>query len=327
MSNLRLSEKELIRRIRRQAKSSRGKGAVRTGIGDDAAVLQCPAGFEVLITTDFSLEGVHFRREWHPPDSVGHRCLARGLSDIAAMGGEPTAAFLSLALPGDLPQSWVDRFLSGLLRLAKQFDVQLAGGDTAGSPGGVLADIIVLGRVPKGKAFLRSKARPGDSIYVTGELGSAAWTLHQLREGGPAALGRTARSRYKAHAAHFYPQPRVAAGRWLREHNLASAAIDISDGLSTDLGHICEESRMGALLYSAAVPHASAVSLHYALHGGDDYELLFTAPASRRVPSKIAGVRVSRIGEIIRGRKVWLVDSRGQRKPLPARGWEHFAGR
>ena len=148
MSNLPLSEKELIRRIRRQAKSSRGKGAVRTGIGDDAAVLQCPAGFEVLITTDFSLEGVHFRREWHPPDSVGHRCLARGLSDIAAMGGEPTAAFLSLALPGDLPQSWVDRFLTGLLRLAKQFDVQLAGGDTAGSPDGVLADIIVLGRVP-----------------------------------------------------------------------------------------------------------------------------------------------------------------------------------
>jgi thiamine-monophosphate kinase len=327
VSNLPLSEKELIRRIRRQAKSSRGKGAVRTGIGDDAAVLQCPAGFEVLITTDFSLEGVHFRREWHPPDSVGHRCLARGLSDIAAMGGEPTAAFLSLALPGDLPQSWVDRFLSGLLRLAKQFDVQLAGGDTAGSPGGVLADIIVLGRVPKGKAFLRSAACPGESIYVTGELGSAAWTLHQLREGGPAALGRTARSRYKAHAAHFYPQPRVAVGRWLREHNLASAAIDISDGLSTDLGHICEESRVGALLYSAAVPHASAVSLHHALHGGDDYELLFTAPASRRVPSKIAGVRVSRIGEIIRGRQVWLVDSHGRRQPLPARGWEHFAGR
>lgn len=183
-----LTEKALVRRIRRRAKNSRSPGLVRAGIGDDAAVLTCPAGFEVLITTDFSLEGVHFRREWHPPDSVGHRCLARGLSDIAAMGGEPTAAFLSLALPADLPQNWVDRFLTGLLRLARQFNVQLAGGDIAVSLGGVLADIIVVGRVPAGQAFLRSKAHPGDSIYVTGELGSAAWTLQQLREGGPVAL-------------------------------------------------------------------------------------------------------------------------------------------
>ena len=295
---------------------------MRTGIGDDAAVLACPSGFETLITTDFSLEDVHFRREWHPPDSVGHRCLARGLSDIAAMGGEPTAAFLSLALPGNLPQRWVDRFLSGLLRLAKQFNVQLAGGDTAGSPDGVLADIIVVGRVLKGKAFLRSKARPGDAIYVTGELGSAAWTLHQLREGGLAALGK-ARSRYRAHAAHFYPQPRIKVGWWLREHGVVSAAIDISDGLSTDLGHICEESGVGAVLYSEAVPHAGAVDLNYALHGGDDYELLFTAPASRAVPGKIAGVPVSRIGEIVRGRRVWIRG--GGRKPLPPGGWEHFA--
>jgi thiamine-monophosphate kinase len=323
-----LTEKALIRRIRRQAKTPRGQGVVRTGIGDDAAVLACPAGFEVLITTDFSLEGVHFRREWHPPDSVGHRCLTRGLSDVAAMGGEPTAVFLSLALPADLPQNWVDRFMSGLLRLAKQFDVPLAGGDTAGSPGGVLADIIVVGQVPAGKALLRSGARPGDSLYVTGELGSAAWTLQQLREGGLAALGRKGRPRYKAHAAYFYPQPRIAVGRWLLEQGLATAAIDVSDGLSTDLGHICEESGVGALLHEAAIPRPSGLptsSLHYALHGGEDYELLFTAPGSRSVPSKIARVRVTRIGEIVRGRDMWLVDSHGQRKALQPRGWEHFA--
>ena len=323
-----LAEKTLIRRIRRQAKASPGRRVVRTGIGDDSAVLECPAGFEFLLTTDFSLEGVHFRREWHPPDSVGHRCLARGLSDIAAMGGEPTAAFLSLALPSDLPQSWVDEFIKGLLRLAGGFRVQLAGGDTAASPAGVLADIVVVGRVPAGKALLRSGARPGDSIYVTGELGRSAWTLRLLREGGLAALGTKAKSRYKTHATHFYPRPRVAVGRWLREQGLATAAIDISDGLSTDLGHICEESGVGALVHEAAIPRPSGLptkSLHHALHGGEDYELLFTAPGSRRVPGKIAGVRVTHIGEIVRGRDVRLVDSRGQRKPLRPRGWEHFS--
>jgi len=325
-----LTEKALIRRIRSQAKARRGRGVVRTGIGDDAAVLECPSGFDFLLTTDFSLEGVHFRREWHPPDSVGHRCLTRGLSDIAAMGGEPTAAFLSLALPRDLPQSWVDRFMTGLLKLARQFGVQLAGGDTAESPAGVLADIVVVGRAPKGKALLRSGARAGDSIYVTGELGRAAWTLRRLSEGGLSALEGQTRARYKAHAAHFYPQPRIAVGRWLLKHGLATAAIDVSDGLSTDLGHICEESGVGALVNEAAIPRPSGLptsSLHYALHGGEDYELLFTTPASRPVPGKIAGVRVTRIGEIIRGRGMWLVDSHGQRKALPPRGWEHFGGR
>ena len=321
-----LTEKALIRRIRRQAKPS--GSLVRTGIGDDAAVLACPAGFEILITTDFSLEGVHFRREWHPPDSVGHRCLTRSLSDIAAMGGEPTAAFLSLALPPDLPQSWVDGFMRGLLRLGRKYKVPLAGGDTAESPAGVLADIVVVGQVPAGKALLRSGARAGDCIYVTGELGRSAATLYRLRQGGATALGPKGKPSQAAHAAHFYPQPRIAIGRWLREKGLATAAIDVSDGLSTDLGHICEESGVGALVNEAGIPRPSglpASSLHYALNGGEDYELLFTAPASRPVPGKIAGVRVTRIGEIIRGRDMWLVDSHGQRKPLAPRGWEHFA--
>ena len=325
-----LTEKALIRRIRRQAKALRRRGVVRTGIGDDAAVLECPSGFEILLTTDFSLEGVHFRREWHPPDSVGHRCLARGLSDIAAMGGEPTAAFLSLALPSNLPQKWVDRFMSGLLKLAKQFGVLLAGGDTAESPAGVLADIVVVGQVPAGKALLRSGARAGDCIYVTGELGHSTWTLHQLREGVRVVRGPRGKPRYTAHEPHFYPQPRVAVGRWLRERGLATAAIDMSDGLSTDLDHICEESSVGALVHEAAIPRPSGLpisSLHYALHGGEDYELLFTAPRSSPVPTKIAGVRVTRIGEIIPGRDMWLVDSQGQRRPLAARGWEHFARR
>jgi len=323
-----LTEKALIRRIRRQAKVRLGQGVVATGIGDDAAVLACPSGYQILLTTDFSLEGVHFRREWHPPDSVGHRCLTRGLSDIAAMGGEPTAAFLSLALPADLPQSWVDGFMGGLLRLGRKYNIPLAGGDTAVSPAGVLADIVVVGRVPAGKALLRSGAGIGDSLYVTGELGCSASTLYRLRQGGVTALGPKGKLRYATHAPHFYPQPRVAIGRWLRERGLATAAIDVSDGLSTDLGHICEESGVGALVYEAAIPRPSGLptsSLHYALHGGEDYELLFTAPGSRPIPGKIAAVRVTRIGEIIRGHGMWLVDSHGQRKSLRPRGWEHFS--
>ena len=135
-------------------------------------MLRVPEGHQALVTTDFSLEGVHFRREWHPADSVGHRCLVRGLSDIASMGGEPLAAFLSLALPAELPQRWADGFLNGMLALAQRFGVTLAGGDTAQSPAGVLADITVLGSVPAGEAILRSGARPGDGIFVTGELGA-----------------------------------------------------------------------------------------------------------------------------------------------------------
>jgi thiamine-monophosphate kinase len=162
-----VSEKKLIRRIRQQAAggqsraSSVAKGLI-TGIGDDCAVLRVPRGHEMLVTTDFSIEGVHFRRDWHGPEMVGRRCLTRGLSDIAAMGGDPLAAFLSLALPGDLAQGWVDRFFKGLLALAGEFKVPLAGGDTAQSLGGILADIVVVGSVRRGKAVLRSGARAGE---------------------------------------------------------------------------------------------------------------------------------------------------------------------
>src|SRR4030088_1155242 len=154
--------------------ATRFAAAVLTGIGDDCAVLRVPRGLEMLVTTDFSLEWIHFRRDWHPAEVVGHRCLARGLSDIAAMGGKPVAAFLSLALPRDLPRAWVRQFMHGLIGLAKQFRVTLAGGDTAASPNGILADIIVVGTVPKGKAVLRSGARPDDRIYISGQLGGSA---------------------------------------------------------------------------------------------------------------------------------------------------------
>jgi thiamine-monophosphate kinase len=293
------------------------------GIGDDCAVLRIPTGHEVLVTTDFSLEGIHFRRDWHPPDVVGHRCLARGLSDIAAMGGEPVAVFLSLALPGNLPQRWVDEFLAGLFKLGKQFKVPLAGGDTAESPDGILADVVVLGSVPKGKAILRSGARPGDRIYVSGALGGAAATLEILRSSSARQLPPA------DFPAHFYPVPRVALGRILRKKRIPSAMIDVSDGLSTDLAHICQESGVGAEIRAEAIPRASLgqhkqeVDVPFSLHGGDDYELLFSAARDKKLPARLAGVRITEIGRVTRGIGLFLIHN-GKRKKLSVQGWEHF---
>jgi thiamine-monophosphate kinase len=318
-------EKDLIAEIRKLARTTVNP-SIRTGIGDDCAVLRLSGGRgrqnDTLVTTDFSLEGIHFRRDSHPPDAVGHRCLARGLSDIAAMGGDPVAAFLSLALPGDLPPNWERRFIRGLIALAKKYGVTLAGGDTAESSGGILADIVVLGVAPRGTAVLRSKARPGDLIYVSGELGGSAAAVRKL--------GNKSRVNPRAYPRHFFPEPRITLGRALREKSIASAMIDTSDGLSTDLAHICEESGVGAELLSEAVPLAQVgkprrtVDLELALHGGEDYELLFTAPRSRRVPSQIAGVSITQIGRITRERMMFLINRSGVASKLEPRGWEHF---
>jgi thiamine-monophosphate kinase len=317
-----LLEKALIARIRRQARAG---NHVLTGIGDDSAVLRLSPGHESLVTTDFTLEKIHFRRDWHAPESVGNRCLTRGLSDIAAMGGEPIAAFLSLALPGDLPQKWVDGFMRGILTLAKRFEVTLAGGDTAESPDGILADIVVLGSVPRGKAILRSGARPGDRVYVSGKLGGSAATLEGMRAKPKSKLNP------RDFKAHFFPEPRVRLGRALREKGLASAMIDISDGLSTDLAHICEESRVGAEIEEESIPQTvigkptQEVDLRFALHGGEDYELLFTVPEGRRIPARIAGVPVTKIGRIVRGKKVVIKTKNGKSRELVPQGWQHFA--
>ena len=332
-----LTEKALIAEIRQMAATSghrrqaaasvrpiRSTPAILTGIGDDCAVLRLPPNLEMLVTTDFSMEGIHFRRDWHPAEVVGHRCLARGLSDIAAMGGKPVAAFLSLALPRDLPRAWVRQFMHGLIGLAKQFRVTLAGGDTAASPNGILADIIVVGTVPKGKAVLRSGARPDDRIYISGQLGGSAAAVRQMRKNPKTKLN----ARY--YPRHFFPQPRIELGRILRERGLASAMIDTSDGLSTDLSHICEESGVGAEVVANLIPLATVgkparnVDIALALHGGEDYELLFTAPSNRRIPSRVAGVPITQIGYITRKKKIFLIDRGGVRQELQPEGWEHF---
>jgi thiamine-monophosphate kinase len=329
---------------------------LRLGIGDDCALIRPARGEEIAVTTDFSLENVHFRRDWHPPESVGHRCLARGLSDLAAMGARPIAAFLSIAIPRELAigrrgqPSWADRFFDGLLALADQAQVPLAGGDTAESPrmatrsgdiGLVAADITLIGAVKRGHALLRSGAKAGDLIYVTGPgLGGAAAQLLAL-ERNPrkfAAIKSAAPQSFNAYP-HLYPNPRIGVGRKLAKQRLATACIDISDGLSTDLNHLCQESNLAAELDAAAIPThpvaqlAAAAgwtpsALDLALHGGEDYELLFTAPAKTKIQKIIGDVAIHQIGRMSNRKKstpIVALARPGQLLiELPAKGWEHF---
>jgi thiamine-monophosphate kinase len=333
-------ELEILRVIRRRAGGVRSR-ALPVGIGDDCALIRPRAGEDLAVTTDFSVAGRHFRLEWHPAEAVGHRTLARGLSDLAAMGARPVAAFLSLGLPRDLTRrgrgagrgSWLEGFLDGFLALARAHKTPLAGGDLAESPWAA-ADIVLIGAVTRGRALLRSGARPGDLIYVTGTLGGAAAGIAQLaRLAESAGANHGRRLRVPARMAgelapHFYPQPRLKQGHWLMRHRAATAAIDISDGLSTDLTHVCEESDVAAEIDAGALPIHRGASLGHALNGGEDYELLFTARASAWMPRAIAGVPVTPVGRILRRRKgraqVTLLTGSGA-QALEAGGWQHFA--
>ncbi len=346
-------ELALLRKIRSRAGRAAG-AAVRLGIGDDCALIRPRSGEELAVTTDLSIAGRHFRLDWHPPQSIGHRALARGLSDLAAMGARPIAAFLSLGLPRELTtaptsrpawpigpvrqksstqdgSTWMDGFLDGLLALAEAHKTPLAGGDLSESPIAI-ADIVLIGGVPQGKALRRSGARPGHFIYVTGALGGAAAALARLAELGEAQQAgpyplRIPRKLEALLAPHLYPQPRIRQGLWLVQHSAASAAIDLSDGLSTDLGHICEESGVAAEVDAALLPIRDAATLTQALHGGEDYELLFTVPPTARLPRKIDGVSITRIGRIVKllpGQPTVTLLSAEGRQPLKAHGWEHF---
>ncbi len=325
-----------ILRTIRQRTSQLGGGGLRLGIGDDCALLRVKPDEEIAVTTDLSIEGRHFRLDWHAPESIGHRTLARGLSDLAAMGARPVAAFLSLGLPGELTAArgrqaaWIERFYDGFLALACDCKTPLAGGDLAESSIAV-ADVVLAGAVPAGRALLRSGARPGDNLYVTGTLGGAAAGLQQVatlarkRKTRPVRIPRGLEEMLKQ---HLYPQPRLAQGLWLRKRGIASGAIDISDGLSTDVMHICVESGVWAVIESAALPVAAGATLEQALHGGEDYELLFTARPAVRLPKAIGGVAVTRIGHVTRMRprtpRVLLRMAAGV-EALEPRGWEHFS--
>jgi thiamine-monophosphate kinase len=329
-------ELALIRRIRRRV-AGKSFAGLTLGIGDDCALLQPKPSEQIAVTTDLSIDGRHFLLEGHPPEVVGHRTLARGLSDLAAMGARPLAAFLSLGLPRELTEAkgrkkaWIDRFFKGFLALAKTHKTPLAGGDLAESPVAV-ADIVLVGVVPKGRALLRSGAHAGDLIYVTGALGGSAAGLAELiklaaQSGNRAGTPSVPKKMRNSLAAHLYPQPRIAQGLWLQRRRLASAAIDLSDGLSTDLAHLCEESGVAAEIDASLLPLHPNATLEQALHGGEDYELLFTAPSMAHVPRVIAGVAVSRIGRMTRpssGLPTVTIRTERGAEALEQKGWQHF---
>jgi thiamine-monophosphate kinase len=334
-----IGELAWIERIRqRAAATARGAGALRLGIGDDCAILAPPRGHEIVVTTDMSLEGRHFRRDWHPARSVGHRALARGLSDLAAMGARPLAAFLSIAVPRAVAAeaTWMEGFLDGLLALAASTKTPLAGGDTAEAAcSDITIDIVLLGATPAGRALRRSGAQPGDRIFVTGALGGSAAELASLSSSARRDPKPTSKTPSNGEHPHLYPQPRLAAGQSILRRRLASACIDLSDGLSTDLAHLCTASNVAAEIESARLPlhpltrsQSPEAALHSALHGGEDYELLFTAPANTAVPRAIAGVPVTQIGEIRRAGRtrplMTLIAPDGTRSPLEPAGWEHL---
>jgi thiamine-monophosphate kinase len=228
--------------------------------------------------------------------------------------------------------AWVQRFLDGLLALAAAHKTPLAGGDLSESPIPI-ADIVLIGAVPQGKALLRSTARPGHLLYVTGALGGAAAALTRLQDLAESNSTRPYPPRIPKKleallAPHLYPQPRVAQGLWLVRHSLASAAIDLSDGLSTDLVHLCEESGVAAEVQASALPIHPAATLAQALNGGEDYELLFTAPPTARIPRKIAGIPITQIGRILKsspGRPAVTLHTPQGPQPLRPQGWQHFS--
>jgi thiamine-monophosphate kinase len=338
----RLTEKGFIDQLARLARPGRG-GRGRAprpvlGIGDDAAVLPSFHGRHTLLTTDYLTDGIHFRSEWTPGALLGRKALAVNLSDIAAMGGVPSAFVFSAGFPRSTDPRYALDVARGIAAQARRFGAVLVGGDTCASRT-LLVGVTLLGHVEPGREVRRGGARPGDGLYVTGSLGSAAAGLRLLKTG--ARLGRATGPRAAAMRAHLDPEPRVVAGRVLGLTGLAAAMIDLSDGLAQDLPRLCAASGTGAVVEEAAIPvsrPAVAVlggraATRAALVGGEDYELLFTARPGhdvqvRRLTRRL-GLMVSRIGQIVprrsgvriltrKGRYVPFEELRGRFRHFPA---------
>jgi thiamine-monophosphate kinase len=386
-----MNEFDFIRQLRDQTRSRKHSSRLVTGIGDDASVISQLAGRAVVVTTDLLAEGIDFYRDATPPRLLGHKALAISLSDIAAMGARPLWSLVSIGLPEDVwNDTFKDEFFEGYLTLADEYGVALCGGDVSRTIEQIVIDSILLGEVSSGAAVLRSTARPGDQIYVTGALGGSAAGLKLIEMGARIRRQKAEGSKQEdagvrgtsptvregsatepladrgPHASsshgvvdasglgaerseddsvqtlllrHLRPHARVGWGIVLGEERLANAMIDISDGLSSDLAHLCRESNVGALIQSAEIPIDKDViklcgrraldPLDLALHGGEDFELLFTVHPDNaaRLPKRVDGVPISCIGEITNEPGQIRIAERNRVWDLEAQGFEHFKRR
>ncbi len=344
-----MNEFDFIRRLREQTRSRKHSSRLVTGIGDDATVISQLAGRAAVVTTDLLAEGIDFYRDATPPRLLGHKALAVSLSDIAAMGARPLWSLVSIGLPDDVwRDTFKDEFFEGYLTLADEYGVTLAGGDVSRTVEQIVIDSILLGEVSSGAAVLRSTAQPGDHIYVTGALGGSAAGLKLIEMGArisrQEAVGRRQENAGRSDEdaienlllRHLRPSPRVGWGIVLGEELLASAMIDISDGLSSDIAHLCHESNAGALIQSARIPIDKDVTtlcgrraldpLALSLHGGEDFELLFTVHPDNvaRLPKRVDGAPISCIGEITNEAGVILIAEKNRVWNLEPQGYEHF---
>lgn len=330
------SEFDFINSIRQRAASS-----IITGIGDDAAVFRSNSGKETIVSVDLLIEDIDFRRTTTPPYLLGHKALAVSLSDLAAMGSRPLMALVSIGVPEDVWQTdFVDRMYDGWLDLANRYGVQLIGGDTSRAHEHIVIDSIAIGECSAGMALKRTGARPGDQIFVTGSLGAAAAGLRLIERGAHLAEQNFGDedSQKLDHVLlrQLRPEPRVGWGIVLGEERLATAMIDISDGLSSDLNHLCESSKVGALIDASLLPIDERVvelcgrraldPLQLALHGGEDFELLFTVKPENvaRLPKRVDGVEIKRIGTIHSASEGVKISEGSRTWDLKPGGWKHF---
>jgi thiamine-monophosphate kinase len=362
-----------------QTKAGAWRTRLLLGIGDDAAVITTYGRTDLVLSCDAFLEGSHFLGNFHPADSVGYKALVRATSDLAAMGAVPRLFLLTLALPASRTGAWLDGFIAGMRRAARLLGMRLAGGDTTKAEV-VSISITVVGEVAHGRAVRRDGARPGDAIYTSGVLGRAQLGLELVRRGwangGTGGVGATARARKGIAASgvgggraahvlrgmaakgpgrgsgarvralmqpHLYPRIPLELGMWLAQNRVASALMDISDGLSTDLARLCKASGVGAELITSEIPCVEIPAdiarkiggarrdrlesaLDMALNGGDDYELLFTVPRGR--VKQLRGApdfsKLRAIGTITAEKGLKIVDAKGRSRPLRAGGWDPF---
>jgi thiamine-monophosphate kinase len=328
-----LGEFGFIEKIRADLKPR--KPSVVLGIGDDAAILKPAPGQDLVLTTDMLVEGRHFDFKFISPWQLGAKTMAVNISDCAAMGAKPTAAVVSLGVPEDYPVRDLEAFYDGLKSWGESYGAEIVGGDTVGSDKFVV-NVALLGEVEAGHALRRDGAKAGDALFVTGTLGDSAAGLHALLN--PSSLGKEVSPLLVK--KHLSPVPRFASGRFLAVKKLASAAIDVSDGLSSEIHHICAESGLGAEIHEEALPLSDSL-LHYcselgldplefALNGGEDYELLFTVPLDKisQVVQKMqpeTGVACRSIGRMVpKAKGVTLIMKTGERRPFPPKGYDHF---